>query len=155
MQFWVQLKCTTFSALYAGGEEFKAEPIHLMFDFLRSTINWISTSSDNPYKPPYVETRYPVNVYTVFYVYWYDLGWLALAWWFLLGIAFEWVFRMHQQAPSFKSFGLLTLVLPLVVLSTFYDYFTSSGFVYLAIMYLLLLHPTDAPRTTQQTPPSI
>lgn len=129
-----------FSELFVNAVPFGEEYQLLSFRFLHNFFVALGLIDSPALMLPYVETPFPTNVYTVFFVYWYDLGWFSLLFWFYFGLSADFVYRWFLNVKNFSSVALLSLILNCIVLSVFYDYFTSSAFVYIGTLILLLLN---------------
>jgi oligosaccharide repeat unit polymerase len=92
----------------------------------------------------YVETPFPVNVYTVFGVYFHDFGFSGLLL-FIAIISFISTL-LHLYALKYRSvrFQLLSsFYLSFIILGVFYDYYSSSMFSFLAPIMILVLLPKN------------
>lgn len=108
------------------------QPILYQLGYLQNTFHLLD----------YLETPYPVNVYTVFGVYVHDYGVLATS--IILVIVSFITYKMHLLALHTNSAKFETLAafcLTFIVLGVFYDYYTSSLFTFLAPILIVALFP--------------
>jgi oligosaccharide repeat unit polymerase len=91
----------------------------------------------------YIETPYPVNVYTVFGVYYFDFGLFGLLVAMFIFSLFSTILHLIAcKVKSFKFHLLSSFYLSFIVLGVFYDYYTSSMFSFLAPVLIFTLVPS-------------
>ena len=115
----------------------------LSFRFLHSLFVDLGIIDNPAIMLPYIETPLPTNVYTALYVYWHDLGWYSFIFWFVMGFLFDLTYRWYVRSKCFSSIAMLSMLLTCIVLSVFYDYFTSSAFVYVSAFILIALNSSS------------
>lgn len=92
----------------------------------------------------YIETPIPVNVFTVFSVYYYDFGLAGTILFLMLFSFLSTSLHLHSiKTSSFRLQLLSSFYLSFIVLGVFYDYYTSSMFSFLAPILIYLLIPVN------------
>lgn len=116
------------------------------FSFLPRALETLGIASVKLSLPDY-QVPFSVNVYTIFGPYVLDYGLLGSLVWvavfaFISGI----LFSLATKYPENSYFIFLSsLNLTILVLSVFYDYYTSSGFVWLCVIFGAVLFPFSSP----------
>ena len=134
-----------FSELFSGAQVLGENYDLLSFRFLHSLLKYLGLISTQVTMLPYIETPLITIVYSFFYVYWLDFGWFSLIFWFLFGICSDFIYRWYLKSKNFTSLSVLSLLLASITLSVFYDYFTSSAFVYISGLILFFFFPDYRP----------
>lgn len=142
-----------FSELMAGGAQLQSNVDLFSFRFLHPIFSYFGLITNGLTMLDYVQTPLPTNVYTSFFVYWYDFGWWSLVFWFFLGFFSDYFYKWFVVTRCQKSLLVNALILNCMALSVFYDYFTSSAFVYVSLIIILLFYPD--PSSKQNTARSL
>ncbi|WPO98864.1 O-antigen polymerase [Pseudomonas sp. HR96] len=89
-----------------------------------------------------INTPMPTNVFTVFGVYFLDYGlWGLLCFMFFFSFlsALVYYLALYRHSPRTNVFCAMSYVL--IVLGVFYDYYTSTFFIFFAFFYIQLFFP--------------
>lgn len=94
---------------------------------------------------PNLYTPFPTNVYTLFGVYVNDYGIIgSIAWTVVFGLISGALEGMQRERPeNIYLRVLVSLNLTILTLSIFYDYYTSSAFVWMIFIFGAVLFPNN------------
>lgn len=114
----------------------------LLFRPFHSLLYKIGLMSSQFHLLEYINVPFPINVYTVFGVYYTDLGFIGSII-FLFIIAFFSGFFVFYAilCNSLRLKIYSSFLLSFIVLGVFYDYYTSSGFFFILPILILLFVP--------------
>lgn len=138
--FYILSPIHAFDLIYTGSSDY--QPGFLSFRIFHSLLQSLGIIEASLVSLENIYTPKPTNVFTVFGVYYLDYGlsgMLLFMFFFSLFSSCFYYFARIRRSPRSVIASSLSYVL--ICLGVFYDYYTSTFFVFFALIYTLIFFP--------------
>lgn len=138
--FYILSPIHAFDLIYTGASDY--QPGFLSFRIFHPVLQNLGIIQTSLVTLENIYTPKPTNVFTVFGVYYLDYGlWGAMLFIFFFSVFSTcfYFFARYRNSPRAMIASSLSYVL--ICLGVFYDYYTSTFFVFFALFYILIFFP--------------